>query len=281
MSYDLALALIITTFFAIFLFFYLWRVQTRRRLEARLTQMAFPTSWRSILERIALFRALSALERATIERGILRFIHTCSFEGVGLHVSDEMRVTVAFYAAVLSLGRPERLEYPRHVILYAEGFVYEEVIDEGGIVSRGFAELDGQAYEESIALSWHEARDEAFGSSEHNVIIHELAHIIDEAEDLDEALLDCFEQLSDKVAPTGHLPDDCRVLGEYAFENDAEFFAVASERFIQTPARLKRDLGKLYDALVLFYGFDPLTWGCEAPFEASSAIINAQGVSHG
>ncbi len=281
MPYDLALALIIGTLFGLFTLFYLGWTLARRRREASLKQLPFPQAWRTTLEKIALFCALSEDERMNVERNILRFVHTRSFEGSGVHVSDEMRIVVAFYAAVLALGRSARLEYPQHIIFYAEGFAYEELINEGGIVTRGLAELDGQAYEESMALSWEEAKHEAFTPSEHNVIVHELAHIIDYEEDLDDALFDCFEQLSDNVAQSESLPPSCDVLGEYAFENDAEFFAVASERFIQTPARLQQELGELYEILKRIYGFDPILWGCEAPFEGRGAIIDAQGVFHG
>jgi hypothetical protein len=51
------------------------------------------------------------------------------------------------------------------------------------------------------------------------------------------------------------------VLDDYAWENDAEFFAVATETFFCTPARLAQGRPELYDALRTFYRQDPARRG--------------------
>jgi len=51
------------------------------------------------------------------------------------------------------------------------------------------------------------------------------------------------------------------VLRDYAWENDAEFFAVATEMFFCRPARLAQGRPELYDALRAFYRQDPARRG--------------------
>ena len=50
---------------------------------------------------------------------------------------------------------------------------------------------------------------------------------------------------------------DYKFIGEYAATNEAEFFAVISERFFESPASLKRKFPDLYNELSDFYGVDP------------------------
>jgi Mlc titration factor MtfA (ptsG expression regulator) len=48
-----------------------------------------------------------------------------------------------------------------------------------------------------------------------------------------------------------------KLLGEYAATNEAEFFAVATERFFESPQNLKKHFPDLYDELKAFYHIDP------------------------
>ena len=46
-------------------------------------------------------------------------------------------------------------------------------------------------------------------------------------------------------------------LDPYAAEHEAEFFAVASEAFFESPNALRRDFPRLYDLFMGFYRQDP------------------------
>ena len=50
--------------------------------------------------------------------------------------------------------------------------------------------------------------------------------------------------------------DRVTFLGTYALKNEAEFFAVCSERFFQAPKRLKSYFPELYEELRRFYKLD-------------------------
>jgi hypothetical protein len=48
-----------------------------------------------------------------------------------------------------------------------------------------------------------------------------------------------------------------KVLRAYGAQNEAEFFAVATEAFFEKPARMKELTPELFEQLKQFYGADP------------------------
>lgn len=46
------------------------------------------------------------------------------------------------------------------------------------------------------------------------------------------------------------------LLGDYALTNEAEFFAVCSERFFETPKALKKHFPEVYEEFKRFYRLD-------------------------
>ena len=48
-----------------------------------------------------------------------------------------------------------------------------------------------------------------------------------------------------------------RVLRNYGAQNEAEFFAVATEAFYEKPEQMKRRTPELYEELSRFFGVDP------------------------
>jgi len=66
-----------------------------------------------------------------------------------------------------------------------------------------------------------------------------------------------FEKLN-KVAMKNRDWGDYKFIGEYAATNEAEFFAVISERFFESPVSLKQKFPDLYNELSDFYGIDPV-----------------------
>ncbi len=89
-----------------------------------------------------------------------------------------------------------------------------------------------------------------------NLFTHEMAHFIDYQNfytfsfDFDNK----WESLKDRYQTTR--PDDF-VLGDYAFTNSKEFFAVATEYYFRHPKTLKNDYPKLFKLLKDTYGKVP------------------------
>jgi len=241
-------------------------------------------------------RALSASERALLVRhwpGYARvppalvpqlnaltavFVGEKEFVGCrGLAITPAIRLVVAAQACLLGLGRDRQpYESLRSVLIYPSQFVVaEQWQDEDGVVTEEERVLSGQAWDVSrILLSWEDvvdvdASDDDGGA--YNVVIHEFAHYLDlEAggadgtPQLDAAadrrrwsavLASEFKRLRDAVERGAET-----FLDGYGAEDEAEFFAVASEAFFEQPREFARLLPALYGEFRGYYRLDPADW---------------------
>jgi Mlc titration factor MtfA (ptsG expression regulator) len=269
MPYQTALLILFTTLFSIMLLVYLWRRNRHWKRMAAIDAMPFPAAWHLWLLNISHYRRLRSDERKRLERAILRFVHTKHFAGIGMDVTDEMKVITAFFACLLVRRYPDYL-YPalRTVIFYTGDFVVSEHRNRGGIVSEGEVALDGQTSDDTVVLAWNEARREAYFPSGRNVVIHEFAHLLDFADGAADGLPPLPRETEaawtrimarefsalEKAVERGGYPHKYRLLGEYAATDKAEFFAVATERFFERPAEFRHAFTELYDLLDTFYG---------------------------
>jgi Mlc titration factor MtfA (ptsG expression regulator) len=255
---------------------WLWRAFEAfrlKRLEREIACTPTPEHYRKVLERLPHYRLLNDEEKTAVERSLRLFIRTKEFEGVRTDINDEMRVVVAFYACLLVLHAPiKRRCYPHlfTVLVYPTAVVYDEVREEGGIRTEEKVLLDGQASREVVVIVWHDAKKEAYRLTQNNVIVHEFAHELDALdgwfdgtpplpvgayESWREAFSHVYETLH-REAQKGDVHGRYAILGAYAGMNEAEFFAVATERFFGVPRELKQAFEKLYDTLATFYGID-------------------------
>ena len=236
--------------------------------------MPFPHEYKKILQKIPHYSKLSGRDRKKIERSTLLFIHSKEFLGNHITVTDEIRVTIAFYACLLLLHL-ERLncyESLRTVIVYPFAMMTEQVRYNGGIFSKEEFILSGQSANDTVVISWHDAKKEAYHLRHENVVIHEFAHEIDfmegEVDGIPPLELSKYDEWSQimytefnrlaKVALKNRDWGKYKVLGSYAATNEAEFFAVITERFFESPQSLKHHFPDLYNELQSFYRIDPM-----------------------
>jgi len=66
-----------------------------------------------------------------------------------------------------------------------------------------------------------------------------------------------FDTLKDQLN-NGEISKRSALLGSYALKNEAEFFAVCSERFFETPQAFKAYFPDIYHELKLFYRLDAI-----------------------
>lgn len=261
MTYPTAISTLFSLLFFSSLMFYIYRSYQRRSLYRKLARMPFPDSWRTYLNRTRHYPSLDPQQRERIERALLRFVYTKSFAGIGMEVTEEMKVIVAFHAALMTLNL-SGYDYPSlHTILfYADDFIADEHHEAGGIVTETpDAVLEGQSSQESIALSWPDVIYETRHHTGANLVIHECAHILDFEMGLSTPGANpwhqTFQRLFTDYERAFDRPDDKQqLLGDYAAVNTAEFFAVASERFFEAPLLFQRDFPELYTLLENFYG---------------------------
>ncbi len=259
----------------IVLFYVVHRIRGKKKLE-KIAQILFSEADREILKRIPHYNRLSTVQREKIERSIIRFVYTKKFIGVKMEVSDEMKVVIAFYACLLLLNIETENCYDnlKTVILYPSPVILKGVRNNGGIYSKEDFVIDGQSADDTVVLVWNEAKYEAYHLQHNNVIIHEFAHEIDymngEADGIPplaqskyaewtSVLLSDYEKLHNVLMHEREW-GKYKLLGEYAATNEAEFFAVVTERFFEAPQSLKKHFPELYNELKDFYKVDSATF---------------------
>ena len=249
----------------------------KRQLE-HIAAMPFEEDQKRVLSRIKHYHYLTPDDKEKIERSILRFIHTKSFIGGGsVEVTEEMKLVIAFYACLLLLHIDTSNCYDnlKTIIVYNQPVVMDRVQNNGGIFSKEQFLIDGQSANDTVVIIWHDAKREAYHPRKENVIVHEFAHEIDFMDGEIDGVppLECskyhewtnilykeFEKLN-QVALKNRDWGDYKFIGEYAATNEAEFFAVISERFFESPKSLKQKFPDLYNELKDFYKIDPEKWG--------------------
>jgi hypothetical protein len=223
-------------------------------------------------------RRLPAELRARHDGLVSAFLAEKDFVGCnGLEVTDEIRATIAALACLLVLGRRGHYDALHSVLVYPAPFwVEDEVEDEAGVVEKRRRVLSGEAWESSrIILSWEDVLEAAHYPGEgYNVALHEFAHYLD-AEGLglaappptaaDRRIRSLDAWAGDVAGEFDSLLDavdrgEYTFLDPYAAEDEAEFFAVATEDFFERPAELKAAHPRLYALLQEFYALDPAAW---------------------
>ena len=198
------------------------------------------------------------------------FVKQKYFEGCGgLVLDDTMRRVIAFQACLLVAGHGLHCYAElRSVLVYPDEFLISGTVeDEFGVVTEYTEEASGQAIETArIVLSWPDVRMAGTGGDGYNVVIHEFAHHLDHM--LDGALsappgaTPWHELLEREYAALCAAADagEDSLIDPYGSEDPAEFFAVASEAFIELPADLRARHPELYAALAALYRLDPAGW---------------------
>jgi Mlc titration factor MtfA (ptsG expression regulator) len=274
LSYYLALLLFFGGLGSLAIFIYIFvKKREDKRLKA-LLQQPFDEECRSYLLKIPHYKNLSDEDKKKIERSIVIFTNTKEFIGVDIELTQEMKVIIAFYACLLLLHKTTTNCYDnlKTIIIYPSAVAFENVQASGGIYTKEKFLIDGQAANDTVIIIWNDAKKEAYHLRHDNVIVHEFAHEIDfmdgevdgippiEKSKYDEwtrILFGDYQKLSDVVLKNREW-GKYKLLGSYAATNEAEFFAVVSERFFEAPASLKKHFPELYNELRDFYKIDTL-----------------------
>jgi len=230
-----------------------------------------PALWRDTVARYEFIDVLSAPELARLEELTLLFMHEKSIHGAGgMQVRDDVRTAISAQAAlvVLNLG----LDYYRgwvEVIVYPDEFVAEyDYTDEAGVVHHVAEPMSGESWEHGpVILSWADAEKAGRGHV-YNVVIHEFAHKLDMLNgaangfpplhadmvraDWASAFSRAYEDFARRIERDEMLPID-----DYAAESPAEFFAVTSEVFFESPREMLKLYPDVYAQLREFYRQDP------------------------
>ncbi|MDQ3027487.1 MAG: zinc-dependent peptidase [Pseudomonadota bacterium] len=247
-----------------------------------------PALWREATAAWLFMRGLAEEDDARLKSLAERFLAGKHFSGIhGLEVTVPMQVEVAAQACILVLELGiEWFEGWSEIIVYPSQFAPErEEVDEAGVVHLTRDPMSGEAWLGGpVVLSYEDvalAADEGQRVAGYNVVIHEFAHKLDmrngdpngfpplhpgmSSSSWEAAFAAAYADFQRRVDAAERLSErrmqaalDALPIDPYAAENAAEFFAVGSEAFFETPELLAPAYPAVYEQLRLFYRQDPL-----------------------
>ena len=240
----------------------------RRRIVAR--EQLDQAVWEKTLRSLPFLDGLNAEERARLRDTVILFLHSKDIRGAaGLEIDAGMQLLIAAQACILILNLD--IDYFRgwvEVIVYPDAFVpATEYTDEAGVVHVDREPRAGEAWLQGpVILSWADVAPAADGV---NVVIHEFAHKLDmlngDANGFPPLHAGMSRRAWADVFSIAYA-DFCRQvdadadveIDPYAAESPAEFFAVVSEAFFETPHAVLAAYPGVYALLRDFYRQDPL-----------------------
>ncbi len=261
----------------------MFRFKDRRR--KKIAGRPFPEAWLYLVRKnVPLYSRLPEADQDELKRHILVFMAEKGFEGCGgLHMTDQIRITIAAHACILLLHRQTDY-YPglKSILVYPRAYVAARTrhFDDGVVLETEDVRLGESWHHGSVVLSWDDVRRTADDVHDgQNVVLHEFAHQLDSSGGRGDntpvlrdrssftawarALGEDYENFRRAIAEdraagaNNHSP----VLDEYGATDPAEFFAVATECFFEIPRDLRQTYPRLYDELKRFYQQDPATFG--------------------
>lgn len=245
------------------LVYYLVRRTTARRF--RVQAQPFPAAWQSaLISHVEFFRALSADEQARFKKLMQVFLDEVAVTGIRTDVDDTTRALVAASAIIPIFGF-EDWEYARlgEVLIYPSA--YSENYETDGDGDRNILGMVGAGHLSGVMILSKPDLISGFdiSSDKRNVGIHEFSHLVDKADGTIDGLPAGIphqvvqpwiqwvgRELKDDKATQQHIDD-------YAYTNEAEYFAVLSEYFFESPAMLEKKNPGLYQMLQKIYRQNP------------------------
>lgn len=248
----------------------------QRRRWKRITSQPFPESWESILTaRVRQYACMNEALQKRLRECVQILIAERDFEGCGgLHLTDEVKVTISGNASLLLLGvKDYYFDGVPSILVYPQSYTRPGGANNGLIVDEDQA-FAGEAWRGGpIVLSW---RDIVHGAHSlgraSNVVVHEFTHHLDGLDGemggtppMDRSLQSRwspllsreYNQLVESLSQGRNV-----FLDPYAATNQAEFLAVTSEFFFEQPVDLKIHHPDWYELLSEYYHLDPAQWDC-------------------
>ena len=224
--------------------------------------------WQRVEAGLPFFSYLPADARPRLRALALEFLDQKTFHGAHeLVLTDDMLLNIALQAClpIYSTGLEAYRDWVG-VVIYAGDFVISrEEMDEDGVVHAYDAPVLGEAWPDGpVIVSW-QPNERTDGL---NVVIHEFAHKLDmcngQADGFPPLPADMHRADWARIF-TAAYEDFCHrvdhdlphAIDAYAAENPAEFFAVMSEAFFETPLKLRAAYPAAYAQLKRLYGLDP------------------------
>ncbi len=271
MNYSILMIQFLFSLVGIFLLVLAIRYFRRMWQYKKLKSMPFPKAYKMILQKLPHYKTLSPINKKKLHLLILLFIDTKKFVGVKITINDEIKAIIAFYACLMRLGfELGEKDNVSTIIVYPKHFLIHETHTSGGITHNETVVLEGQSANGTVVISWQDIKYNIKAQEKDNVIIHEFAHELDFEDGFADGTpvlegshyhrwSEVFSKAFDTLQEQRDDEESVRrldLLGTYALTNEAEFFAVCSERFFETPQTFKAYFPNIYQELKSFYRLD-------------------------
>jgi len=258
-------------------------IHTRRRQQL-LSEPLSDARRRILRDRVRHYSYLDDRQRERLEGFVKVLVSEKDWVGgSGFELTDEIKVTIAGYAGIMTLGldEPYYFDRLRTIIIYPAGYLpHNSRFDQHQVMGPASPRLGEAWHRGPVVLSWAQIADPKKLRPGSNLVIHEFAHHVDGLDgDVDGSppIADRqqsrtwyrvteqeFERLRSEAAK-----GEATILDYYGASNRAEFFAVASECFFERPRAMRQRHAELYSALADFYCQDVAQWVKDAQINES------------
>ncbi|HEY2826068.1 MAG TPA: M90 family metallopeptidase [Pirellulales bacterium] len=249
-------------------------IRTRRR--EKLLADAFPNPWLKILrQHVRHYQYMNPQQRRRLEGFIQIVVAEKDWAGgSGFQLTDEIKITIAGYAGLMTLGLDEPYYFDRlqTIIVYQGAYVPHSSRYETPSLFTPQSPRLGEAWQRGpVILSWAEIGGTQKQRPGNNIVIHEFAHHVDGLDgevDGTPIIADrnqsrtwyrVTENEFQRLIHEAH-QGEATLLDRYGASDRAEFFAVASECFFERPHALRARHPELYQVLSDFYCQNPAQW---------------------
>jgi Mlc titration factor MtfA (ptsG expression regulator) len=241
------------------LVYYFVRRSSLRRLNVM--ALPFPNAWeKALMTHVQFFRALDEAQRIRFRNLVNVFLDEVPITGIRTEVDETTRALVAASAVIPIFGFDD-WEYSGlgEVLIYPSAFGDEYRTDDGA--DKRTLGMVGDYHLSGVMILSKPALLAGFSNADdkRNVGIHEFAHLVDKADGSidgipagmpNETAVPWIQWVAKELRSTSvgkqHIDD-------YAYTNEAEYFAVLTEYFFEAPDVLEKKNPQLYQMLQSMY----------------------------
>lgn len=248
--YGIAILLALLSFFTL---------SRNARRWLRVIRSPLPENYREILQKhIAFYRNLDANEKKYFEQRVAYFLHTKQITPVQCSIDDKIRIFIAASAVMPVFSFPDfTYRNIREVLVYPDSFDHEYNFSTEQEKKRIAGMVGNGPLNHMMILSKTDllkAFDDTIDAE--NLAIHEFVHLIDMADGavdgVPEVLMEkryTIPWISEIHREMHRIKRHQSDIDNYSLTNNAEFLAVVSEYFFDTPEKFMDRHPGLYDIL--------------------------------
>jgi len=222
------------------------------------------------------YRYLSLAQQHTFKELLLTFISDTKFEGVGIEITNEMKIAIGGWAVLLVINLPLNITWYKQIERIS---IYQGKSLNSG---KALGQLVDGVYYCHLQFAWEEVKNSStMATVNSNTILHEFAHALDSidrsidgkpniliSKEKQEAWNNAFSREYIHNQPWYQhkkLWNFFKLERWNKFDpadsscvDVAEVFSVATEFFFEKPEKLLKHSPKIYKCLKSLYRFDPV-----------------------